>query len=45
MIERLKAYERLGYDQYSVWIDSGISHERKKKSLRLFVDHVLPAFA
>src|SRR5262249_28761933 len=36
VIRRLKAYEALGYDQYSIWIDSGISHERKKKSLDLF---------
>ena len=45
VITRLKGYEALGYDQYSVWIDSGISHERKKKSLELFIRHVMPAFA
>jgi alkanesulfonate monooxygenase SsuD/methylene tetrahydromethanopterin reductase-like flavin-dependent oxidoreductase (luciferase family) len=45
VIDRLKAYEALGYDQYSVWIDSGLSHERKKKSLDLFIRHVMPAFA
>jgi alkanesulfonate monooxygenase SsuD/methylene tetrahydromethanopterin reductase-like flavin-dependent oxidoreductase (luciferase family) len=44
VIARLKAYEALGYDQYSIWIDSGLSHERKKKSLQLFVDRVMPAF-
>ncbi|RRI06493.1 LLM class flavin-dependent oxidoreductase [Mesorhizobium tamadayense] len=44
VIARLKAYEALGYDQYSIWIDSGLSHERKKKSLQLFIDRVMPAF-
>lgn len=44
VINRLKAYEALGYDQYSIWIDSGLPHERKKKSLQLFVDKVMPAF-
>ncbi|KRB21877.1 monooxygenase [Mesorhizobium sp. Root695] len=45
VITRLKAYEALGYDQYSIWIDSGLSHQRKKKSLQLFIDRVMPAFA
>jgi hypothetical protein len=44
VIRRLKGYEQLGYDQYSIWIDSGITHERKKKSLDLFIRHVMPAF-
>jgi alkanesulfonate monooxygenase SsuD/methylene tetrahydromethanopterin reductase-like flavin-dependent oxidoreductase (luciferase family) len=44
VITRLKGYEALGYDQYSVWIDGGISHERKNKSLELFIRHVMPAF-
>ncbi|OHV87825.1 LLM class flavin-dependent oxidoreductase [Mesorhizobium sp. ORS 3428] len=44
VIARLKAYEALGYDQYSIWIDSGLPHERKKKSLQLFIDRVMPAF-
>jgi len=45
VIARLKGYEALGFDQFSIWIDAGISHERKKKSLDLFIRHVLPAFA
>jgi alkanesulfonate monooxygenase SsuD/methylene tetrahydromethanopterin reductase-like flavin-dependent oxidoreductase (luciferase family) len=45
VIGRLKAYEALGYDQYSIWIDSGLPLERKKKSLQLFIDRVMPAFA
>lgn len=42
--DRLKTYEALGYDQYSFWIDSGMSHEKKKASLQRFVDEVMPAF-
>jgi len=45
VIQRLKAYEALGYDEYSFWIDSGMSLEKKKKSLQLFIDEVVPAFA
>ena len=44
VISRLKGYEALGYDQYSIWIDSGISHARKKRSLELFIREVMPAF-
>lgn len=44
VIARLKGYEALGYDQYSLWIDSGLSFERKKRSLELFIDKVMPAF-
>ena len=45
VITRLKGYEALGFDQFSIWIDSGLTHQRKKKSLDLFIRHVLPAFA
>ncbi|MER8845198.1 MULTISPECIES: LLM class flavin-dependent oxidoreductase [Mesorhizobium] len=44
VIARLKTYEALGYDQYSIWIDSGLSHQRKMQSLQLFIDRVMPAF-
>lgn len=42
--ERLKAYEALGYDQYSIWIDSLMPFERKKRSLQRFIDRVMPEF-
>ncbi|WGD29240.1 LLM class flavin-dependent oxidoreductase [Ancylobacter sp. WKF20] len=45
VISRLKGYEALGFDQFSIWIDAGISHARKKKSLDLFIREVMPAFA
>ncbi len=45
VIDRLKRYEELGYDQYGFWIDNGMSHERKKQSLERFIAEVMPAFA
>lgn len=45
VIDRLKRYEDLGYDEFSFWIDSGMSAERKKASLSRFIDDVMPAFA
>ena len=43
-ITRIKTYEAMGYDEYSLWIDSGMSFERKKASLERFIEHVMPAF-
>jgi alkanesulfonate monooxygenase SsuD/methylene tetrahydromethanopterin reductase-like flavin-dependent oxidoreductase (luciferase family) len=45
VINRIKGYEALGYDEYSLWIDSGMSFARKKASLLRFVNEVMPAFA
>ena len=44
VIRRLKVYEDLGYDEYSLWIDSGMSFARKKASLERFIGQVMPAF-
>lgn len=44
VIDRLKRYEDLGYDEFSLWIDCGMSSERKQASLRRFIDDVMPAF-
>ena len=44
MVDRLKRYEDLGYDEYSFWIDSGMPSARKKESLARFIDDVMPAF-
>ncbi len=44
VIGRLKIYEELGYDEYSFWIDSSMSFERKKASLERFISDVMPAF-
>ena len=45
VIDRIKRYEDLGYDEFSFWIDSGMSAERKRASLSRFIDDVMPAFA
>lgn len=44
VIDRLKRYEDLGYDEFSFWIDSGMSTERKRASLSRFIEDVMPAF-
>ncbi|MDH2328095.1 LLM class flavin-dependent oxidoreductase [Cereibacter sp. SYSU M97828] len=44
VISRLKAYEDLGYDEFSFWIDTGMTFERKKASLERFIAEVMPAF-
>ena len=45
VIARLKHCESLGYDEYSMWIDTGMSFERKQQSLRRLIEDVMPAFA
>lgn len=45
VIAKIKKYEDLGYDEYSFWIDSGMSFERKRASLQRFIDDVMPAFS
>lgn len=44
VIARLKNYEALGYDEYALWLDSGMTFERKKASLMRFIDQVVPEF-
>lgn len=44
VIAKLKNYEKLGFDEYSFWIDSGMTFERKKASLERFIKDVIPAF-
>jgi alkanesulfonate monooxygenase SsuD/methylene tetrahydromethanopterin reductase-like flavin-dependent oxidoreductase (luciferase family) len=43
VVERLRAHEELGVDEYSFWIDTSMSHEEKRKSLELFIKEVVPA--
>ena len=45
VIDQIKRYEDLGYDEYSFWIDSGMSTKRKRASLARFIDDVMPAFS
>ncbi len=42
VIDKIKAYQDLGYTEYSYWIDSGIKHSRKTTSLLRFIDEVIP---
>lgn len=45
VIARLKGYQALGYDEFSLWIDTGMSFARKKASLERLIRDVMPAFA
>jgi len=44
VIDQIKRYEDLGYDEYSFWSDSGMPYEQKRASLIRFIDDVMPAF-
>lgn len=44
VIARIRSYEAMGYDEFSLWIDSGMSFARKKASLERFIRDVMPAF-
>ncbi|MFA3920908.1 LLM class flavin-dependent oxidoreductase [Ruegeria hyattellae] len=44
VIDRIRTCEALGYDEYSFWIDSSMSFDRKKASLERFIKDVMPAF-
>ena len=43
IVDKLRHYKELGYDEYSLWIDSGMSSERKQGSLNRFINEVMPA--
>lgn len=45
VIDQIKRYEDLGFDEYAFWIDSGMSFDRKRASLQRFIDEVMPAFS
>ncbi len=45
VIDKLHAIKALGYDEFSLWIDSGQSFARKKAGLKRFIEDVMPAFA
>ena len=44
VIDMLRRYQDLGYDEYSFWIDSGMPFERKRASLDRFLNDVMPVF-
>jgi alkanesulfonate monooxygenase SsuD/methylene tetrahydromethanopterin reductase-like flavin-dependent oxidoreductase (luciferase family) len=44
IIPRIQYYQELGVDEFSFWCDNSLPHAEKKKSLELFIKHVVPAF-
>ena len=44
VIDRIKRYQDMGYDEYAYWMDSGMDPAAKRASLRRFIDDVIPAF-
>lgn len=44
IIDRLRRFEDMGYDEFAFWADNGMSSERKRASLARFIDEVMPAF-
>jgi hypothetical protein len=44
VIGKLRLYEKLGIDQFTYYASMGLPHKEQKKSLKLFIDEVLPAF-
>ncbi|QOF75067.1 LLM class flavin-dependent oxidoreductase (plasmid) [Aminobacter sp. SR38] len=45
VIEKLKKYEALKVDSFIYYASLGLNHEEQKRSLELFCDQVMPAFA
>lgn len=45
IIEKLRRYEALGVDNYMYYASLGLGHAEQKRSLQLFIDEVMPAFA
>ena len=45
VIDNVKRYEDLGFDEYSIWIDSHLSIDDKKDFLDKFITDVMPKFS
>ncbi len=45
VIEKLRAHEALGADAFLYYASMGMDMEQQKRSLRLFIDKVMPEFA
>ena len=45
VIGKLRAYEALGVDQFTYYASLGLGMKEQKRSLKLFIDEVMPAFA
>jgi alkanesulfonate monooxygenase SsuD/methylene tetrahydromethanopterin reductase-like flavin-dependent oxidoreductase (luciferase family) len=44
VVEKLKQYQSIGVDAFIYYASLGLDMGRQKRSLRLFIDRVLPAF-
>jgi flavin-dependent trigonelline monooxygenase, oxygenase component len=45
VIEKLLDYEAAGVDQYCLGLTFNLPFDLQKKTLRLFIDEILPVFA
>ena len=45
VIAKLRAYENLGVDSYIYYASMGLGMDIQKRSLQLFIERVMPAFA
>ena len=45
VIEKLKSYADLGVDEFIYYASLGLGHKEQKRSLELFINEVMPAFA
>ena len=45
VITKLKNYESLGVDDFIYYASMGLGQEEQKKSLKLFIDEVMPEFS
>ena len=45
VIENLKEYEKLGVDSFIYYASLGLGHKEQKRSMELFCEQVMPAFA
>ncbi|MEM7081730.1 MAG: LLM class flavin-dependent oxidoreductase [Pseudomonadota bacterium] len=45
VIERIRRYESLGFDEFALWLDNGMTAARKQATLNRFIEDVMPAFA
>ena len=45
VIEKMKLYEALGVDGFIYYASMGMDMDQQKRSLQLFIDRVMPAFA
>ncbi len=45
VIEKLKAYQALGVDQFIYYASLGLGHAEQRRSMELFCQEVMPAFA